>query len=148
MALTPWKPGQSGNPNGHGTAAMKLAAYVRSLAGQDGKVYLDILHDIAAKPHKDVKTRITALGMLLDRGWGKPKEHIQLEGSLSSLTLTPEAVAKLSDAELAQAVSVVLRLRELAAEGTTLPQDAPGPVPPMETPAPVLEAPSGPQEPA
>jgi len=70
-----------------------------------------------------MRDRITALGMVLDRGWGRPKETIDLRAEGTALALTPEAVSKLSDAELAQAVAVVTRLRELAAEGSQMPQD-------------------------
>lgn len=133
MALTPWKPGQSGNLLGGSAPAIKLAAYVRSLAGQDGKAYLDILHGIATGAHRDTKTRVTALQMLLDRGWGKPREHVTIDGQLQTVRLTPEALARLSDDDLHAAISVAMKLREAVSEASGTPQDASTDAPPMDT---------------
>jgi len=62
------------------------------------------------------RSRLDAITLLLAFGWGKPKETVAVEGNLQALTLTPAALSRLSDAELAQAIALATRLREIAEE--------------------------------
>jgi hypothetical protein len=70
-----------GNPSGRTRVGEKLSAYIRGLAGEDGRLYADKLHEIAVGPHRDVKARLRAIEVLLDRGWGKPIEHVNVSGN-------------------------------------------------------------------
>ena len=91
------------------------AARVRQLAGDDGRVYLEKLHEIALAPHRDTRSRLAALAMLLERGWGKPRELVEMTATADSLALSPEAVSRLSDADLEMAVTVVHKLKAVVA---------------------------------
>src|SRR3954468_17665511 len=77
----PFKLGQSGNPHGRPRSGSALADYIRKIGGEDGRAYVDALHDIATKPHKDRKARLAAINMLLDRGYGKPPQAIEVAQS-------------------------------------------------------------------
>lgn len=63
-----WKPGQSGNPKGRppGVLARDMARALTPKA-------------IAAleKALEDKRTMVQAAAVLLDRGWGKPKEQVE-----------------------------------------------------------------------
>jgi hypothetical protein len=106
--LRPWQPGQSGNPKGRTPNGTSVAEYVRQLCGPDAKPIIDQLVAIATGSHRDVRHRIEACKVLLDRGWGKAVETVNLHGSLA--TLDPARLARLSDAELAAAADLVAKL--------------------------------------
>jgi hypothetical protein len=65
--LRPWPAGVSGNPSGRpkGLEAICRAHTQKSV---------DVL--VAALSDEDARVRITAAGMLLDRGWGKPSQSV------------------------------------------------------------------------
>lgn len=77
----PFKKGQGGRPKG---APNKVGRDVRALfaqlGGPDGEVYAKQLHAIAAGQHDDVHARLKALTLIAGYVWGKPTEHVQLEG--------------------------------------------------------------------
>lgn len=62
--------GQSGNPGGRPKG---LSTAIREKYGEDGKRLLLALQRIAFSRAKKISTRdrLTAIEMLLDRGWGK-----------------------------------------------------------------------------
>jgi len=53
--------------------------------------------------------RLRALELLLDRGWGKPIESLNISGGVTALD--PAKLARLSDAELEQAAVLVAKLK-------------------------------------
>ena len=84
--LSPWKPGQSGNPSGRPRGTRDLAGYVLETT-DGGKELVDALVSIAravmptvevqegSRPRKDQQLRpadqLKAIEMLLDRGFGQ-----------------------------------------------------------------------------
>ena len=84
--LSPWKPGQSGNPNGRPKGTRDLASYVLETT-DGGKELVDSLLSIArgvmpnvpvqegSRSRKDQQVRpadqLKAIEMLLDRGFGR-----------------------------------------------------------------------------
>ena len=60
---------------------VELKTYIHQIAGEDGKAYLDKLHAYATGVHDDSQARLKAIAMLLERGWGKPQEKIELTGA-------------------------------------------------------------------
>ena len=81
--------GVSGNPKGRPRSGEALADYIRELSGPDGKVYVDTLHAIAVGQHKDARSRLTALSLLLERGFGRPPHAIEHSGSIASVAQLP-----------------------------------------------------------
>lgn len=69
--LTPWRPGQSGNPTGwNAINAMRAQILKRT---KNGEEIIAVIHDIMQTAENDA-VRLKAAEMLLDRCYGKPKE--------------------------------------------------------------------------
>jgi hypothetical protein len=129
--MPPWKPGESGNGFGHAVISRSLAAYARKRT-RNGRELVDfMLHVMRGEPlpvratrsHRarypqtpKVEHRMVAAQWLADRGWGKAKELIELQGDA---TTTPEQrlalLRRLSDDERAQ-------LRALLAKALATPE--------------------------
>jgi len=76
---TTWEKGKSGNPGGRspkvGPNGETLAQLARAHTADAVKTLAEIMGAVINEP----KDRITAAVALLDRGWGKPKEAIDVE---------------------------------------------------------------------
>ena len=108
--LSPWQPGQSGNPNGRPKGTRDLAGYVLETT-DGGKELVDALVSIArgvmpnvpvqegSRPRKDQQVRpadqLKAIEMLLDRGFGRSPQQLDIAHSVSDRPL-----AHLSDETL------------------------------------------------
>ena len=95
--LSPWKPGQSGNPSGRPKGTRDLAGYVLETTG-GGKELVDALVSIArgvmpnvavqegSRPRKDQQVRpadqLKAIEMFLDRGFGRSPQQLNLAHSV------------------------------------------------------------------
>ena len=100
--LTPWKPGQSGNPSGRPKGTRDLAGYVLETT-DGGKDLVDALVSIArgimpnvavqegSRPRKDQQVHPTdqlkAIEMLLDRGFGRSPQQLDIAHNVSSRPL-------------------------------------------------------------
>ena len=108
--LSPWKPGQSGNPSGRPKGTRDLAGYVLETT-DGGKELVDALVSIArgvmpnvpaqegSRPRKDQQVRpadqLNAIEMLPDRGFGRSPQQLDIAHSVSD-----RPFANLSDATL------------------------------------------------
>jgi len=100
--LSPWKPGQSGNPSGRPRDTRDLAGYVLETT-DGGKELVDALVSIArgavpnlavqkgSRPRKDQQVRpadqLKAIEMLLDRGFGRSPQQLDIAHNVSSRPL-------------------------------------------------------------
>ena len=100
--LSPWKPGQSGNPSGRPKGTRDLAGYVLETT-DGGKELVDALVSIARgvmpavavqegpRPRKDQQVRpadqLKAIETLLDRGFGRPPQQLDIAHSVSGRPL-------------------------------------------------------------
>ena len=96
--VSPWQPGQSGNPSGRPKGTRDLADYVLETTG-GGRELIDSLLSIArgvmpnvavqegSRPRKDQQVRpadqLKAIEMLLDRGSGAPLQQLDIAHSVS-----------------------------------------------------------------
>jgi hypothetical protein len=90
-----WLPGTSGNPGGR-TAVLEE---VRSLARQHTKMAITQLAEIA-KDGKKEQARVMACIALLDRGWGKPAQAVEMtkKGILRFVLSQPRGTDPLAQA--------------------------------------------------
>ena len=120
--LSPWQPGQSGNPSGRPKGTRDLAGYVLEATG-GGKELVDALICIArgavpnlavqkgSRPRKDQQVRpadqLKAIEMLLDRGFGRSPQQLDIAHSVSD-----RPFANLSDETLRLLVESAKGLEE------------------------------------
>ena len=120
--LSPWKPGQSGNPSGRPKGTKDLAGYVPETT-DGGKELVDVLVSIArgvmpnvpvpegSRPRKNQQVRpadqLKAIEMLLDRGFGRSPQQLDIAHSVSDRPLE-----NLSDATLRLLVEGARQLNE------------------------------------
>ena len=120
--LSPWQPGQSGNPSGRPRGTRDLAGYVLETTG-GGRELIDSLLAIArgvmpnvavqegSRPRKDQQVRpadqLKAIEMLLDRGFGRSRQQLDIAHSVSDRPLE-----HLSDATLRLLVEYGQQLEE------------------------------------
>ena len=119
--LSPWQPGQSGNPNGRPKGTRDLASYVLETT-DGGKELVDALLSIArgtmpniatqegSRPRKDQQVRpadqLKAIELLLDRGFGRSPQQLDVAHSVSDRPL-----AHLSDEVLRMLVANAQQLK-------------------------------------
>ena len=100
--LSPWQPGQSGNPSGRPKGTRDLASYVLETT-DGGKELVDALVSIArgtmpnvavqegSRPRKDQQVRpadqLKAIEMLLDRGFGRSPQQLDIAHSVTNRPL-------------------------------------------------------------
>ena len=96
--LSPWQRGQSGNPSGRPKGTRDLAGYVLETTG-GGRELIDALVSITrgvmpnvavqkgSRPRKDQQVRpadqLKAIEMLLDRGFGRSPQQLDIAHSVS-----------------------------------------------------------------
>ena len=121
-SLSPWQPGQSGNPSGRPKGTRDLAGYVLE-ATDGGKELVDALVCLAqgvlpngavqegSRPRKDQQVRpadqLKAIEMLLDRGFGRSPQQLDVAHSV-----TDRPLAHLSDEALRLLVENARQLEE------------------------------------
>ena len=120
--LSPWQPGQSGNPSGRPKGTRDLAGYVLETT-DGGKELVDALVSIArgtmpnvatqegTRPRKDQQVRpadqLKAIEMLLDRGFGRSPQQLDIAHSV-----TDRPLEHLSDETLRLLVENARQLKE------------------------------------
>ena len=120
--LSPWQPGQSGNPSGRPKGTRDLASYVLETT-DGGKELVDALLSIArgtmpnvatqegSRPRKDQQVRpadqLKAIAMLLDRGFGRSPQQLDIAHSV-----TDRPLEHLSDETLRLLVENSRQLKE------------------------------------
>ena len=81
----PFKKGQSGNPGGR----PKVVAEVKELAREHTAEAIQTLVSIMSDPKSAPAARVSAANALLDRGYGKPPQHITGEVATSYVARLP-----------------------------------------------------------
>ncbi len=96
-----FKPGISGNPNGAPKGRKRLSPKqyldIKAFARKHGPDAVSILARIMRNKKAPVTARIQAAGMLLDRGYGRPAQKIDIQAIMGAIDLT-----RLSDSQLEQ----------------------------------------------
>ena len=84
----PFKPGVSGNPKGRPPGGLSLAERIREKGGQDGSVYVELLHGIAMDESEVTKVRLDAVKTLMDRGYGRLPQEVQVGATQEAMRAT------------------------------------------------------------
>jgi hypothetical protein len=89
--------GRSGNPSGRPKALRSVEAAAREHTEAAIKTLAEIMNDTEQAP----AARVTAASTLLDRGWGKARQEVHLEGEVDVRSLTDAQLDEVVRAELA-----------------------------------------------
>jgi len=86
---TSFKPGKSGNPGGRPKRpqtieARKIIADVKAAARELTQDALDTLKDALTAPTAPWAARVAAATSILDRGWGKPGQAVEIAGEVGA----------------------------------------------------------------
>src|SRR3954452_23772884 len=81
----PLEKGQSGNPGGRPKVIAEIQALAREHTTSAVETLVTIMNDQKAAP----ASRVSAANALLDRGYGKPPQHITGEGGVSYVIHAP-----------------------------------------------------------
>jgi hypothetical protein len=108
----PFQKGQSGNPGGR----PKAVAEVKELARAHTSEAIETLVSIMSNPKAAPAARVSAANALLDRGYGKPPQHITGEGGPSFVVRLPEP-CKTAEEWLASVNKPMLVSQPLADDG-------------------------------
>src|SRR5215831_13624495 len=100
----PFKKGQSGNPGGR----PKVVAEIKELAREHTGDAIQTLVSIMTNPKSAPAARVSAANSLLDRGYGKPPQHITGEGGPVYVARLPEVCATAEEWELSVRTSIAL----------------------------------------
>ena len=82
----PFEKGQSGNPGGRPKVIAEVKELAREYTGEAIKTLVSIMTNAKAAP----AARVSAANALLDRGYGKPPQHITGEGGPSYVVRLPQ----------------------------------------------------------
>ncbi len=107
LRSTSFKPGVSGNPGGRPKtpqtiAARRIFADVKALARECAPEAISTLKSVMLDAKSPPAARIGAATAILDRGYGKPNQTVDVTSIIAALDLS-----KLSDAELAQLKALI-----------------------------------------
>lgn len=94
--LRPWQPGQSGSPGFQPKGYRRVLHLARKNSPEAMQTIVDLLHD------PDPRVRLTAATAILERAWGKPKEHLQLGGAEGANVLVVTGVPRSDEVSLEQ----------------------------------------------
>ena len=72
----PWQPGEGGNGKLNNRGYNTVLKAARTLSTEAVQVLAECIRD----PNAPWPSRITAATTILDRAWGKPREHVQIDG--------------------------------------------------------------------
>jgi hypothetical protein len=94
-----WNKGQSGNPAGRPKKLPELRELLAHVLGdeKDGKTAAEAI--LMALRAKATKGDVRAAELLLDRAYGKPKQDIELEGSINTVIMPQPVNRKATEPE-------------------------------------------------
>ena len=93
MIGKPFEKGQSGNPGGR----PKVVGEVKELARAHTGEAIETLVSIMSNPKAAPAARVSAANSLLDRGYGKPLQHITGDVAASYVARLPEPAKSAED---------------------------------------------------
>lgn len=83
---TQFKKGQSGNPGGKAPIVTSDGKSITEIAREHTQDAINTLASICKTPTEPAAARVSAAQHLLDRGWGRPKQDIDLNAKVTHET--------------------------------------------------------------
>lgn len=80
---TTWAKGQSGNPGGRSPRVGPNGETIAQLARAHTTEALATLVEVCTGKANEPRDRVAAANAILDRGWGKPKESVDLDAKVT-----------------------------------------------------------------
>lgn len=81
-SATSFRPGQSGNPAGKPKLRLADGRTINELCREHTQEAIETLIAVASDDTAPPAARVSASIAILDRGWGRPKQTIETEGSI------------------------------------------------------------------
>lgn len=94
---TTWKKGQSANPGGRSPRVGPNGESLAELARAHTADCVKVLHELMMAVQNEPKDRIVAAVALLDRGWGKPKESVEVDAKVEGSGLPVIQIIRYDD---------------------------------------------------
>ena len=82
---TTWAKGQSGNPGGRSPRVGPNGESIAELARAHTAEALATLVEVCTGKANEPRDRVAAANAILDRGWGKPKESMDLDAKVEGV---------------------------------------------------------------
>jgi hypothetical protein len=79
----PFQPGRSGNPGGRPKILLPDGRSLQDLAREHTQTAVEALIGVLTDDEAPHAARVSAAGVILDRGWGKPKQDVEHSGNLT-----------------------------------------------------------------
>ena len=98
--LKPFKPGQSGNPNGRPVTPAHVKEAFRAHTMEAKDTLLEIMRDKEAKSGD----RVRAADIILNRAWGTPEQSVAVSGSMAAIDVDTSKLDKTTQDALLNAV--------------------------------------------
>lgn len=97
-----WKKGQSGNPSGYPKALVEVSKAAKEYTPESMKFLGKVLRD----EKESTAARLKAVEILLDRGWGRPAQTLNVRRILDYSDLTDEELLALARGAEIQAAAL------------------------------------------
>ena len=127
IAAYTFRPGQSGNPGGYNGMHGVVLGLARNYSPQATSHLIDIIQDT----DNDPRVRTVAIGMILERAWGKPKE-VQDDKAAG-----PPDLGALNAADLAELRRISAKMRGTQDAPQIAPEAPPSAPKPPDEPEPI-----------
>lgn len=99
-----WAKGQSGNPGGRRKGEYQVKDLAREFTQEAVRRLAFIM-----RQDEDLKAAVAATNSLLDRGWGKPAQSVDVTNSDGSLSAAWLAAMRAVDSDITQAEEALMQ---------------------------------------
>ncbi len=102
----PFAAGQSGNPAGK--PKVTGIEDVRAIAREWTQLAIETLVEVMSNPDEKGAARVTAAGVILDRGWGKAPQTVVVDGEVDVARLDNTSLDEITKREIASYIGKAL----------------------------------------
>lgn len=100
-STTSWGAGKSANPGGRSPRVGPNGETISALARAHTAEALATLVEVCNGKFNEPKDRVSAANAILDRGWGKPKESVDIDANVTGNAVPIIQIVRYADADRA-----------------------------------------------